>query len=143
MNRRDAVLAVLAAADGNGYGPAQLQKALFLISRNAPDVFDDGRGFNFTPYDYGPFDKRVYDAADGLASEGLCSVMHSSNGYRTYSATEDGRRLGQEVLARLDAGKRAYFQEVSRWVRSLSFAQLVKSIYQAYPDTQKNSIFVD
>jgi uncharacterized protein len=142
MNRRDAVLAVLAAADGNGYGPAQLQKALFLISRNAPDVFDDERGFNFTPYDYGPFDKRVYDAADELASEGLCNVTRSSNGYRTYSATEDGRRAGQQVLAGLDASKRDYILEVSRWVRSLSFAQLVKSIYQAYPETRKNSIFV-
>lgn len=142
MNRRDAVLAVLAAADGNGYGPAQLQKAMFLISRNAPDVFDDGRGFNFTPYDYGPFDKRVYDAADVLAAEGLCSVTRSSNGYRTYSATEDGRRVGQQVLDGLDADKRSYIQDVSRWVRSLSFAQLVKSIYQAYPETRENSIFV-
>jgi hypothetical protein len=143
MNRRDAVLAVLAAADGNGYGPAQLQKALFLISRNSPDVFDDGRGFNFTPYDYGPFDKRVYDAADELASEGLCTVTRSSNGYRTYGATQEGRRIGQEVLAGLEDDKRTYIQEVSRWVRSLSFAQLVKSIYEAYPETRKNSIFVD
>ena len=142
MNRRDAVLAVLAAADGNGYGPAQLQKALFLISKNAPDVFEDGRGFKFTPYDYGPFDKRVYDAADELASEGLCTVARSSNGFRTYSATEDGRRVGQLILAGLPPGKRNYIQEVSRWVRSLSFAQLVKSIYQAYPETRKNSIFV-
>lgn len=142
MNRRDAVLAVLAAADGNGYGPAQLQKALFLISRNAADLFDDGRGFNFTPYDYGPFDKRVYDAADGLAAEGLCSVMRSSNGYRTYSATAEGQKLGEELLNRLDPNKRSYIQEVSRWVRSLSFAQLVKAIYQAYPETRENSIFV-
>lgn len=142
MNRRDALLAVLAAADGNGYGPAQLQKALFLISRNAPEIFDDGRGFNFTPYDYGPFDKNVYHVADALASEGLCSVNRSYNGYRTYSATEDGRNAGKRVLASLEDQQRSYIEEVSRWVRSLSFAQLVKSIYQAYPDTRKNSIFV-
>ena len=142
MNRRDAVLAILAAADGNGYGPAQLQKALFLISRNSPDVFDDGQGFNFAPYDYGPFDKRVYDAADELASLGLCDVTRSSNGYRTYSATVDGRRAGEQILAGLEAAKRSYIQKVSHWVRSLSFAQLVKSIYEAYPETRKNSIFV-
>jgi hypothetical protein len=142
MNRRDAVLAILAAADGSGYGPAQLQKALFLISRNAPDVFDDGRGFNFKPYDYGPFDKSVYDAADALALEGLCCVSRSFNGYRTYSATEEGRAAGERLLASLDEQKRNYVEEVSRWVRSLSFAQLVKSIYQAYPETRENSIFV-
>ena len=143
MNRRDAVLAVLAAADGSGYGPAQLQKALFLISRNAPDVFDDGRGFRFAAYDYGPFDKGVYDAAEELASQGHCEVARSSNGYRTYSATEDGRRAGEQVLAGLEANRRSYIQEVSLWVRKLSFAQLVKSIYEAYPDMRKNSIFVD
>ena len=142
MNRRDAVLAVLAAADGRGYGPAQLQKALFLISRNAPDVFDAGRGFNFTPYDYGPFDRSVYDVADALASEGLCCVSRSYNGYRTYSANEEGLAAGKRVLASLNEDKRSYIEEVSRWVRSLSFAQLVKSIYQAYPETRKNSIFV-
>lgn len=142
MNRREAVLAVLAAADGNGYGPAQLQKALFLISRNFPDVFDGGGGFDFKPYDYGPFDKRVYDAADELASQGLCQVTRLSNGYRTYRATEDGREAGEHVLAGLQVGERSYIHEVSRWVRSLSFAQLVKSIYEAYPETRANSIFV-
>lgn len=142
MNRRDAVLAVLAAADGNGYGPAQLQKALFLVSTNAPEVFDEGAAFRFKPYDYGPFDKGVYDAADALASEGLCSVSRASNGYRTYSATEEGRAAGQRLLACLDEQKRGYIEEVSRWVRSLSFAQLVKSIYDAYPETRENSIFV-
>ena len=143
MNRRDAVLAVLAAADGNGYGPAQLQKALFLISRNAPEVFDEGHGFRFTPYDYGPFDRQVYDVADALASEGLCRVTRLSNGYRTYSATEAGFSTGGKVLETLAANNRDYVQKVSRWVRSLSFAQLVKSIYDAYPEMREKSIFVD
>lgn len=142
MNRRDAVLAVLAAADGSGYGPAQLQKALFLISRNAPDVFDDGFGFRFTPYDYGPFDKRVYDVADDLASENLCRVTRLSNGYRIYSATEAGLSIGSKLLGTLATDRRDYIKNVSNWVRSLSFAQLVKSIYEAYPEMREKSIFV-
>ena len=62
MNRRDAVLAVRSQLPMETVSsPAQLQKALRLISRNA-QVFDERQGLNFTPYDYGPFDKRVYDS---------------------------------------------------------------------------------
>lgn len=143
MNRREAVLAVLAAADGNGYGPAQLQKAVFLLSKNAPDLIDEGDGFRFAPYDYGPFDKRVYDAADHLASEGLCSINRSYNGFRTYAATESGRETGRAILDVLPEEKRKYIVDVSKWVRSLGFAQLVKSIYEAYPEMRKNSIFIE
>lgn len=58
MQRQDAVLAVLAAADGSSYSPAQLQKALFLIDRNLPDLIDGPAKFEFRPYDYA-FDRQV------------------------------------------------------------------------------------
>ena len=59
MNRRDAVLAMLGACEGSRFSPAQLQKALFLITKNAGETLDSARVFDFTPYDYGPFDKSV------------------------------------------------------------------------------------
>lgn len=142
MNRREAVLAMLGACEGSRFSPAQLQKALFLIAKNAGETLDSARVFDFTPYDYGPFDKSVYDAADALAQEHLAAIEKSSGGYRTYGATPEGASEGRRLLADLAPNQRDYFIEVSNWVRSMSFASLVKSIYQAYPETRANSIFV-
>ena len=143
MNRQELVLSVLGAANGNGYSPAQLQKALFLIDRNLPGIVANGDGFQFQPYDYGPFDRGVYVEADALAANGLARIERSaSSGYRTYSASEDGIRRAAEHLASLNEAQRNYIETVSGWVRSMSFAKLVKSIYEEYPEMRANSIFV-
>lgn len=143
MNRRDVVLAVLGAANGGSYSPAQLQKALFLIDRNLPGIVDQGPAFQFRPYDYGPFDKAVYDEAEVLASYGLARVERSgSSGYRSYSLSEAGREAALAIIVATTTQQREYMETVSSWVRSLSFAKLVKSIYEEYPEMRSNSIFV-
>src|SRR5438128_9635015 len=77
MNRRDILMAIVGSADGGAFSPVQLQKAVFLISRNCPGVFDAGSTFNFAPYDYGPFDRAVYDEANALEAAGLLRVENS------------------------------------------------------------------
>ena len=54
INRKELVLATLAAADGARFTPVQLQKAIFLLDRNLPADLLDTK-FGFVPYDYGPF----------------------------------------------------------------------------------------
>lgn len=143
MNRQELVLAVLGAANGSGYSPAQLQKALFLIDRNLPGIVADGDSFQFRPYDYGPFDRGVYVEADALAANGLARIERSpTSGYRSYFASEDGIQRAAECLENLSEAQRNYIETVSRWVRSMSFAKLVKSIYEEYPEMRANSIFV-
>ena len=142
MNRQDLLLAVLAAAEGQAYQPVQLQKALFLLSQNIPEVVCDGPGFGFVPYDYGPFDSDVYAEAQRLKAAGLAEIGPSTQGrWSAYSASHDGVTRGREVLGRLTPAQREYIEEVSSWVRRLSFAALVKSIYEAYPEQRANSIF--
>jgi uncharacterized protein len=71
MDRRDTVLAALAAAGANAwFSPVQVQKLLFLIDREVP-AFVDGPHFAFAPYDYGPFDARVYGELDRLEELGM------------------------------------------------------------------------
>jgi hypothetical protein len=142
MQRSEVILAILSSANGATLSPAQLQKAAFLISRNAPELFDDGQSFNFVPYDYGPFDKAVYDDAGSLAVRGLASVSPSPWGrWNVYAATGEGIEAGQAVRAQMPANLKAYVEEVTDWVRKQSFASLVKSIYQQYPEMRANSIF--
>ncbi|MBB3931711.1 uncharacterized protein YwgA [Kaistia hirudinis] len=141
MNRRELTLAILAAADGKPYTPVQVQKAAFLVTRNIPGIVTEGPAFNFAPYDYGPFDSSVYSEVESLQNQGLATVGQSYGRWRTYAANQAGIEAGAQVLAAIPEAQREYILEVARWVRSLDFATLVKSVYQAYPDMKVNSIF--
>jgi uncharacterized protein len=141
MDRRELVLALLAAADGRPYTPVQLQKAVFLVTRNMPHIVQ-GPGFQFAPYDYGPFDSDVYNEALALRLADQAAIAPSPVGrWNTYSATESGVKNGRAVLEALPAPAQKYLREVSAWVRSQSFSSLVKSIYDTYPEMRANSIF--
>jgi len=144
MTRKDLLLALLAAARGRSYTPAQLQKGMFLIATNLPTLVSDGPPFNFVPYDYGPFDRAVYDEASALQKQGLVKIEPSGFGrWNVYSVSEEGVERGREVLSRMSEAHRNYVAEISRWVRAQSFSGLVKSIYKAYPEMRANSIFRD
>jgi hypothetical protein len=144
MTRRELVLAMLAEEGGRPFTPAQLQKAIFLICRNMPSAIDEGRGFNFVPYDYGPFDANVYIEAEYLRDEGFAIIAPSSAGrWNTYAPSSLGLTRGYEVLRGLDDKTSGYIGAVSNWVHSQSFGSLVKSIYEAYPEMKENSIFRD
>ena len=142
MNRRDLLLAVLAASAGQSYQPVQLQKAMFLVTRNLPGVVDEGPGFEFVPYDYGPFDASVYQEADRLERAGLAEIGTAPSGrWRVYAASAQGIREGDRALGRMTKEQRAYVRAVSQWVRRLDFGTLVRSVYEAYPEMRANSIF--
>ena len=75
MDRNQLVLAVLASAGGRSLTPAQLQKSIFLITQNIPNIITKEPGFNFVAYDYGPFDKHVYDSASALKAQELVEFI--------------------------------------------------------------------
>jgi uncharacterized protein len=143
MKRQDVLLAIMGAADGRSFSPVQLQKAVFLIDRNLPGVFEANSRFSFAPYDYGPFDREVYVEASTLEMCEFASIAKGASGYSEYCVTDKGLSRARELLEALDDSQRAYVISVVEWVRSLGFAKLVKSIYEAYPDMRANSVFVD
>jgi uncharacterized protein len=142
MTRRDLVLMILAAANGRPYEPAQLQKAVFLVTRNVPNIVDNGPGFSFVPYDYGPFDVAVYWEAEKLRDIGEAVITLSANGrWKTYAASQLGITHGNELLSALSEKIRTYISRISQWVLSQSFGSLIRAIYDAYPEMKENSIF--
>src|SRR5258708_3095862 len=142
MKRRDLLLVVLACAEARGYTPAQIQKAMFLLSRQMPQLVQEGPAFAFQPYDFGPFDVGVYQEADLLQRDGQAIVAQSSSGnWSTYAASGEGVARGRQLLDGLPAQQRDFVRQVSDWVRAQSFSSLVKSIYDAFPDMKVNSIF--
>jgi hypothetical protein len=140
MDRREIVLAALAAGGENAsYSPVQVQKLFFLLDREAAPLIN-GPHFNFQPYDYGPFDRAIYDQLDLLQFTGEVEVRRAGN-YRVYALTPQGFEVGASLLARLDGTISEFVKAVARWVRSLSFQQLVAAIYQKYPEMKENSVF--
>jgi uncharacterized protein len=140
MNRSEILLAALAAGGENAtYTPVQVQKLFFLLDREA-SVALGGPFFKFAPYDYGPFDQAVYAGLDDLARRNLASIQDTGR-YRMYGLSQAGQVEGQRLLATLHPSAREYVANVAKWVRQLSFQQLVASIYNKYPEMKVNSVF--
>jgi uncharacterized protein len=142
VNRRDFVLMILAAAEGRTFTPVQIQKAVFLVWRHFPDIIDDGPTFDFQPYDYGPFDSDVYSEIGALKRAGEAIIAPSGQGdWFTYAASDAGIERAGALRPALSDRSFRYIRKISDWVRSLSFAELVKSIYEVYPEMRARSIF--
>jgi uncharacterized phage-associated protein len=139
VTRRELVLAALTPAKGANYSPVQVQKLLFLIDRQMPELVDGPR-FQFSAYHYGPFDKVVYQEIEALAGEGLANIYHDGNS-RAFSLTAEGQRMGEQLLATLNDNASSFIRRASEFVRRLSFTQLVSAVYKAFPEMRVNSVF--
>jgi hypothetical protein len=140
MNKLDLVLTALAAGEKNEYSPVQIQKLMFLLDKNISNRLG-GPFFDFRPYDYGPFDPSIYEDLRELERQGYVSTSPSSRGWNKHQLTDSGLAKANEFLTQFDPSILEYFKAVSKFVRSLSFADLVSSIYKAYPEMKVNSIF--
>jgi uncharacterized protein YwgA len=143
MDKRDWTLLVIAAAAGESVQPVQLQKALFLLGQNLSGADLKVKDFyHFMPYDYGPFCSDIYQDAESLSDKGLVHIDEPPyQSYKVYSITDRGKRHAQEMERDLKKEVRMYMKDVVKWVRSLSFQQLVRSIYRHYPKMRVNSVF--
>ena len=138
MTKSEVILAALAPSQGKQHSPVQVQKLLFLLDREVPQLVD-GPHFNFEPYNYGPFDKAVYQVLDELDEDELVTIR-SGGWQRTYALTPTGQKKGDRLMDELSEEAQDYIRRASVFVLKLNFLQLVSAIYKAYPDMQKNSI---
>ncbi len=141
MNKKEILL--LGLKGGYRFSPVQVQKLFFLIDKNiAPQI--GGPFFNFSPYDYGPFDKAVYNELSLLKEDGLVEVSGNTNpSQRYYYLSKAGEEKAGDILKRQQSQVVDYITALSIFVRSLSFKELVSAIYKAYPDMKINSIFAE
>ncbi len=138
--RQKLILAALYAGDTSSeLSPVQAQKLFFLIDRNAAHLCS-GPWFAHTPYDYGPFDSGVYSELDWLSGQGHVEILRDGR-YRKYRLSESGRAKARRALAKFSPEAQKYFGRAKDWVKSLDFQDLVRAIYQAYPETRQKSIF--
>ena len=137
--RSEIVLAVMEAGGPEArFDPVRMQKLLFLVEREIPHLID-GPYFNFEPYNYGPFDKAVYDELDKLTSQDQVSI-DGRRRYRRYALTDTGHEKGDRVLNELPVQASSYMKDVARWILTVPFQQLLSAVYRQYPEMAVNSI---
>ena len=139
MERKDVVLAGMAPAACGYHSPVQIQKLLFLLDRNIPEELG-GAVFDFQPYDYGPFDRAVYEVLEELYEEGLVEISRARR-WKQYRLTDQGQADALQILGGMSDVAAQYVRNVSDFVRNLTFTQLVRSVYKAYPEMRANSVF--
>lgn len=143
MDRKELMLAALAAGEGVAHTPGQVQKMFFLLDRKVPERVG-GPHFHFTPGAFGPFDAAVSDELHALESAGLVEIQRERRSWwETYRTTPAGQRRGEAVLAALDPSLADFMRRLSSWVRGLSFAELVGQVNYEYPDMSVNTVFRD
>jgi uncharacterized protein len=142
VTRADWNLLVLAAAEGNRLTPVQLQKCLFLLGRELPHAVGTDY-YDFRPYNYGAFDAAAYFDAERMESQGLTRIVPTPGGWKDFAATPAGLARAAALAQGVPPSVISYLRALVRWARSLSFAQLVRAVYERHPDTKVNSIFRD
>ena len=128
------------AAGGRGvsYDGLRVQKLLFLIDVEIPD-WVEGPHFDFAAYNYGPFDKSLYDVLGDLERRG-CVARGQKNGYADYSLTVQGLKKGGRVLGTLSPEARQFMESAATWLRLSTFRRILTVIYRKYPEMARNSM---
>ena len=138
MRRADLLLRIIAAADGEKLTPAQIQKVAFLLGMKYREFLPDDY-YEFRKHDYGPFCADVYRDAELLEHEGKVFItINQRGGWKEYAATVRGYRAELEAIPK---DMSAFIDEKVSWARGLSFQQLIRAIYQEFPDFRENSAF--
>lgn len=141
MERKNWPMLVLSSS--GTLSPIQLQKALFLIGEELSSDIDN-EYYHFEPYDYGPFDSDIYRDCEELEREGFVVIDNPFyRAMRRYSLSNQGMELVDKLKEDIDE---RIIEEVDRivlWTKSKSFPDLVRSIYEEYPEFKENSVFKD
>ena len=140
MEKRDWLLLALHFAGARGLSPVQLQKSLFLLAMEVPEVRQDF--YEFVPHNYGPFSKQIYLDAEVLDDNG-CAAIEPHGSYSQYLITEAGREHLKAIEKRGGFSERAYnyLSDAVGWTQRQGFSSLVRAIYKKYPAYRVNSVF--
>lgn len=134
-------LMALTFAPNGELSPVQMQKALFLMTEQAGEALGD-KPYEFVPHNYGPFCAEVYRDIDALNAKGRMGFLpNHSRPWNSYVLTSEGRETAGAALDKLDPQIRGFLRSVVEWVAELDFPDLLRAVYDKYPDYAVNSVF--
>jgi len=136
MRRRDLLLyfIYIPVKKPNMLSPIQIMKGMFLLRKelNLKNFYD------FKPYLYGPCSFEIYRDLRELSKEGLIALMPSSSHWKYYIITSLGIKRCRKIS--LEENLIDKMRDIKRIVMEKSFFELLKYVYNKYPEYAVNSI---
>lgn len=141
LSKQDWTLLVIDAAKPNTLTPLQLQKSLFLLGRNIPEAVKPNF-YKFVPHNFGPFSKEIYGDVESLKNQGLIDeITKAGQNWPEYRISQTGIQQAEKIRALVPTDAKTYLDTLVKWVERQSFQDLLHSVYKAYPEFAKNSVF--
>jgi len=139
VNREDWTLLALHFGGGRGLSPVQLQKSLFLLAMEVPEV--RANFYEFVPHNYGPFSKQIYADAERMTTVGWVAIERDPQSYATFLITASGQVRIAAIQPYIPIRASDYLRRAVEWAQQQSFSGLVRAIYEKYPTYRVNSVF--
>lgn len=137
MNRRDWLLLAI----GERMEPIQIQKAMFKFCQETN--ISESEAYRFEPYNWGPCSFEIYDDLRELRGDGKLEFVPTGWGWHSYSLTPLGSQEADKIREAADKALLTALNEKRHWVTSRDFGQLLRDVYQQYPEYATESLFVD
>ena len=132
-------------------GKTRLQKIIFLFQQEILKERKKDLGYNFIPFNYGPYSSTLQSDVEDLTNEDYLKV----NAYKGmdgkyiyhYTITEKGKKLVNDVLTESKYAKlrltRPYnlLKKIKTEANRDDLDSLLKRVYTEHPEYAKNSIY--
>jgi hypothetical protein len=141
--RKKTLLLLLRGDAPQELNPIRIMKGLFIFAQEAPEAWAGAEGrYEFTPYYYGPYSTAVYADLDEMTRRGLVRAKEvPGRSWRCYALTAAGRQEAGRVAAKLDKEVVAYVSTIRDFVTRLPLSQLLRAVYERYPEYAGKSVF--
>ncbi len=141
LTTKQKTLLAFLAADTNAADPIRIMKGMFLISMKAPSKWlQADERYTFKPFDYGPCSFEIYDDLRYLEEKGFITSRQKANeSWKRFQITVKGVTTSNTL--KLNENLDSYISRLRQFVDSLSFSQLLKTVYKEFPTYAVNSVF--
>lgn len=119
--------------------PVRIMKGMFLLEKQGGL---EKHSYNFEPYDYGPFSISLYSDLDLLEGKELIERLPRLGRNWSYvRVTDEGRKLANSLEERAKPEELQLILKVHSEVLDKTFAELLRHIYEKYPEYAGRSVF--
>jgi uncharacterized protein YwgA len=120
----------------NMISPIQIMKSMFLLKQE----LKLSEFYEFKPYLYGPCSFEIYSDLLDLENKALIDTIPTLSGWNYYRITKKGKDRAKELEKNLDERIINKILDIKERVLSKSFIELLKYVYETYPEYAKNSV---
>ena len=151
MHRKLLPLALMYANGGEPIeGRTRLQKMVFLLQkelRQREHFLVTEPGYDFIPYDYGPFSRDLYDDLDAMIDQQFVDdteePLRSGKVKYIYEIEGDGQELVEsEAESWEDVSEILQIaREIKQEYNDMLLSDLIEFVYSEYPDYAERSVY--